>query len=80
MVSIIYSTVSTNSMIMMWSMAKLSSTDAPLSNVDHWIPAPVVEKEDTGYCKFLMKFNITLFLISTIFSQFDTKQLNQGIR
>lgn len=46
MVSIIYSTVSTNSMIMMWSMAKLSSTDAPLSKVDHWIPAPVVEKED----------------------------------
>lgn len=46
MVSIIYNTVSTNSMIMMWSMAKLSSTDAPLSNVDHWIPAPVVEKED----------------------------------
>lgn len=78
MVSIIYSTVSTNSMIMMWSMAKLSSTDAPLSNVDHWIPAPVVEKR--GYRKFLKKFNIALFLISTIFSQFDTKQLNQGIR
>lgn len=33
-----------------------------------------------GYCKFLKKFNIALFLISAIFSQFDTKQLNQGIR
>lgn len=59
-------------------MAKLSSTDAPLSNVDHWIPAPVVEKEDIVNSS--RNLNIALFLISTIFSQFDTKQLNQGIR
>lgn len=46
MVSIIYSIVFINSMIMMWSMVKLLFIDVFLFNVDYWILVFVVEKED----------------------------------
>lgn len=66
MVSIIYSIVFINSMIMMWSMVKLLFIDVFLFNVDYWILVFVVEKR--GYRKFFKKFNIVFFLILIIFS------------
>lgn len=57
MVSIIYSIVFINSMIMMWSMVKLLFIDVFLLNVDYWILVFVVEKEDiVNFLKNLISF------------------------
>lgn len=57
MVSIIYSIVFINSMIMMWSMVKLLFIDVFLLNVDYWILVFVVEKEDiVNFLRNLISF------------------------
>lgn len=57
MVSIIYSIVFINSMIMMWSMVKLLFIDVFLFNVDYWILVFVVEKEDiVNFLRNLISF------------------------
>lgn len=57
MVSIIYSIVFINSMIMMWSMVKLLFIDVFLLKVDYWILVFVVEKEDiVNFLRNLISF------------------------
>lgn len=57
MVSIIYSIVFINSMIMMWSMVKLLFIDVFLFKVDYWILVFVVEKEDiVNFLRNLISF------------------------